>query len=227
MIEADVLLRAGDGTPIMAHPPNTDSDLSLAEFLKETIGSYKGIKLDFKSTAVVEPSLKILMEKTPHQQASIPILLNADILPGPCQSDSYRSPVDPHIFLSLCTKYFSSAILSVGWTTKPYVSVLEDYYEWRFVEPMRALLTAVSQPVTFPVRANMIGRSMEQMLWLLSLSDDYTLTIWSATHDELNIKDLVALRNKVANKARIFFDLPSDQKTKFLEELNLQISSNL
>lgn len=222
MIEADVLLRASDGTPIMAHPPKTDSDLSLAEFIKRTIGSKKGIKLDFKTAAVVEPSLKILIEETiSHQQVHNPIWLNADILPGPCQSGSVCHPVDPQKFLPLCTKYFSSATLSIGWTTSYFVSVEENYYEWLFVQPMRDLLTNIPQPITFPVRANMIGRSMEQMLWLLNLSDVYTLTIWSATYDKPNTKDLVALRNKVANKARIFFDLPSDQHAKFLEDLKL------
>lgn len=222
MIEADVLLRA-DGTPIMAHPPNTDSDLSLAEFLKETIGSPKGIKLDIKSTAAIEPSLKILKEQTSHQKPSNPVWLNADILPGPCQSQSLScSHVDPHVFISLCTKYFPSATLSVGWTTNSFISVEEDYYEWHFVRPMKDLLSDVSQPVTFPVRANLIGRSMEQMLWLLSLSDDYTLTIWSATFDKPNTKDLVTLCNKVSNKTRIFFDLPTDQQAEFLEDLKLQ-----
>ena len=222
MIEADVLLRAADGVPIMAHPPSTDSDLSLAEFVKRTIGSCKGIKLDFKTAAVVEPSLKILMEETiSHQQVHNPIWLNADILPGPCQSGSTCHPVNPHTFLSLCTKYFPLATLSIGWTTNDFVSVEENYYEWRFVQQMRDLLINISAPITFPVRANMIGRSMEQMLWLLSLSDDFTLTIWSATYDKPNTKDLVALRNKVANKARIFFDLPPEQHAKFLEDLKL------
>ena len=221
ILEADVSRRA-DGTPIMAHPPSTDSDLSLEQFLKETLGSHKGIKLDFKTTNVLEPSLKILLEQTAQKQAMNPIWLNADILPGPCHSGSSCSPVNPHTFLTLCTKYFPSATLSVGWTTNPFISIEKDFYESRFVQPMRDLLSSVTQPITFPVRANLIGKSMEQMLWLLSLSDNYTLTVWSAVHDEPNIKDLVALRKKVSNKTRIFYDLPSDQQAKFLDELKLQ-----
>ncbi|XP_046761876.1 protein FAM151B isoform X5 [Gallus gallus] len=52
MVEADVLLRGGrggDGDPIMAHPPETDSDITLQEWLEEMAGTDKGIKLDFKS----------------------------------------------------------------------------------------------------------------------------------------------------------------------------------
>ncbi|NWH50716.1 F151B protein, partial [Fregata magnificens] len=51
MIEADVLLRGGkggNGDPIMAHPPETDSDNTLQEWLKEMVNTNKGIKLDFK-----------------------------------------------------------------------------------------------------------------------------------------------------------------------------------
>ncbi len=49
MIEADVLLRGQDPkVPIMAHPPDNDSDITLQDWLKEVVKSDKGIKLDFK-----------------------------------------------------------------------------------------------------------------------------------------------------------------------------------
>ena len=220
MLEADVLLRPADGIPIMAHPPDTESDLSLEQFLKETIGTTKGIKLDFKSTAAIEPSLKILLDVTSEQEVHNPVWLNANVLPGPCHKDTECSGafIDPHVFLSLCVKYYPSAVLSVGWTTEKHIFVEKDSYEWHFVKPMKNLLSDVSQLVTFAIRANMIGNSMEQIIWLLSLSEQYTLTIWSANFDKPNMKELVSLRNKV-DKSRIFYDLPPDQETKFFEEL--------
>lgn len=51
MIEADVLLPSDGsehGQPIMAHPPETNSDNTLLEWLSEVTKSNKGIKLDFK-----------------------------------------------------------------------------------------------------------------------------------------------------------------------------------
>ncbi|KAB1281802.1 Protein FAM151B, partial [Camelus dromedarius] len=51
MIEADVILPSDGsehGQPIMAHPPETNSDNTLQEWLAEVIKSNKGIKLDFK-----------------------------------------------------------------------------------------------------------------------------------------------------------------------------------
>lgn len=65
MLEADVLLR-GQNTDqqqleaIMAHPPAVTSDITLVEWLHDAAGSGKGIKLDFKSTEVVELSLQKL-----------------------------------------------------------------------------------------------------------------------------------------------------------------------
>ncbi|XP_017661755.1 PREDICTED: protein FAM151B isoform X1 [Lepidothrix coronata] len=52
MVEADVLLRGGEGgkgDPILAHPPDTDSDITLQEWLTQMVNTNKGIKLDFKS----------------------------------------------------------------------------------------------------------------------------------------------------------------------------------
>lgn len=54
--------------PIMAHPPNTTSDLSLDQFLtqiqefnkEKELQSKKGVKLDFKSIDVFEASLTLL-----------------------------------------------------------------------------------------------------------------------------------------------------------------------
>ena len=68
MIEADVsmgTLTIGNDSsviPIMAHPPHKTSDLSLEQFLTTILksGKRKGIKLDFKDIAIVEPALAML-----------------------------------------------------------------------------------------------------------------------------------------------------------------------
>lgn len=49
MIEADIVMRGRDPKePIMAHPPDTDSDITLREWLEGVKEYGKGIKLDFK-----------------------------------------------------------------------------------------------------------------------------------------------------------------------------------
>lgn len=78
MVEADILI--GKHTknpdknakvPIMAHPPQTSSDLSLEEFLQAFIDynadkgadEVKGIKLDFKTIETFTESLNMLEQK--------------------------------------------------------------------------------------------------------------------------------------------------------------------
>lgn len=70
MLEADVVLGtleggSGDHIPVMAHPPDNVSDLSLEGFLAEVVAANQkghrcGIKLDFKTVEVLGPSLQQL-----------------------------------------------------------------------------------------------------------------------------------------------------------------------
>lgn len=72
MIEADIVLGTLDSggdtiLPVMAHPPNIISDLSLETFLRTILAhnqrhsdGVKGVKLDFKSIESFEGSLNLL-----------------------------------------------------------------------------------------------------------------------------------------------------------------------
>lgn len=62
VLEADIIfIEDKHNEPIMAHPPDTQSDISFSEWLKESLkDSNKAIKLDFKTASSVEPCLKIL-----------------------------------------------------------------------------------------------------------------------------------------------------------------------
>ncbi|TRY65920.1 hypothetical protein DNTS_026617 [Danionella cerebrum] len=92
MIEADVLLRGNASEePIMAHPPENDSDITLQEWLQEVLKSDKGIKLDFKSLAAVSPSMSLLDEV--RDQLKGPVWINADVISGP---GGKAVPLDPH-----------------------------------------------------------------------------------------------------------------------------------
>lgn len=220
MLEADVLMRNNivNGTPVMAHPPDVDSNLTLHGFLSQTTNSTKGIKLDFKTIEVVEPSLKMVQNITFGQEVKTPIWLNADILPGPCY-DKVCVPVDHARFLSLCKRYFPNGTLSISWTTGKNMTAPENFYNWSQVLPMGQLVSQIAQPITFPVRANLVQRSWEQLHWLLDLSETFTITIWSSTTDNPDVRDLVALRYNVSDKRRIYYDLPPDQEKAFKDAL--------
>ncbi|XP_069483647.1 protein FAM151B isoform X2 [Ambystoma mexicanum] len=212
MIEADVLLGGqGLGTeePIMAHPPETDSDITLREWLNETLQSNKGIKLDFKSLEAVNPSMVILEG----MKASLkrPVWINADILPGPGGSPK---AVDAECFLSTVVSTFPDATLSLGWTTGWHPQKNNDGYSWEMVQSMESICRALCQPVTFPVRAALVHQSWAQLLWLLQESDRYSLTVWTGKDDEYPTDDLLFIREKL-NADRVYYDVLEPQTSEF------------
>ncbi|XP_069818961.1 protein FAM151B [Dendropsophus ebraccatus] len=208
MIEADILLRGtGDKEPIMAHPPATDSDINLQEWLDKVSMSNKGIKLDFKSMEAVLPSMKILdtMRDNLHQ----PVWINADILLGP--GGTLR--VDGTEFLQVVTSFFSDVTLSLGWTTAWHSDTPNEGYSWEMVREMENICKNLNQPVTFPVRAALVRQSWPQLQWLLQSSDRYSLTIWSGKDDIYPTEDLLYAREH-SGKDRIFYDVFEPQNSE-------------
>ena len=65
-IEADILLGSSTDGPIMAHPPQTISDLTFADFLRGVQASSKGLKLDFKDINALQPCLNELELQKDH-----------------------------------------------------------------------------------------------------------------------------------------------------------------
>ncbi|KFZ48107.1 Protein FAM151B, partial [Antrostomus carolinensis] len=139
--------------PIMAHPPETDSDNTLQEWLNEIINTNKGIKLDFKSLEAVQPSLELLEHVK--QRLKRPVWINADILPGP---NGNNAVVDAKGFLNTVTSFFPHVTLSLG-------------YDWMMVKEMAQICNVLSQPVTFPVRAALVRQSVPELSWLIQQSD--------------------------------------------------------
>ncbi|XP_051552529.1 protein FAM151B-like isoform X1 [Myxocyprinus asiaticus] len=210
MIEADVLLRGLDPKePIMAHPPENDSDISLQDWLKEVVKSDKGIKLDFKSLEAVSPSMILLEEVRDHLQG--PMWINADILPGP---GGKAPPLDPQAFLQEVSLSSENDVLSLGWTTGWDADVDNPGYSWEMVHQMEELCRSLMQPVTFPVRAALLPVSFPQLQWLLEQSDRYSLTVWTGKNDVLKVEDLLPYRQN-CSKTRIYYDLLESQMTQF------------
>lgn len=224
MIEADVSLgRLSTGNdsravPIMAHPPHTTSDLSLEEFLTTILTSpkRKGIKLDFKDIDTLQPALAMLQQH--HDQITVPLWLNADIIAGPVEAGT--RPLDAARFLTLVKQFFPLAVISVGWTTRfgpditklPPMIITDGSYSMDHVRSLAdALLSAgVAQPLTFPVRAGIAAsdESQTSLLWLLKQVPESTLTIWSGVYDTVNIAGLMQLINQIG-KERVFIDVPA------------------
>ncbi|XP_078071001.1 protein FAM151B isoform X2 [Mustelus asterias] len=211
MIEADVLFGSQGshrGEPIMAHPPETDSDNTLHNWLNEVLQSDKGIKLDFKSILAVEPAMKMLVSMK--DLLTRPVWINADILPGPNGSSTTTLAND---FLRTVTSYLTDVTLSLGWTTKVLDDQRNNGYTWEMVKEMEQICQTLSQPVTFPVRAALVRPSWPQLHWLLQQSERYSLTVWTAKEDLYTVKDLLYIRENF-DKSRIYFDLFEPQNSE-------------
>ncbi|NXD83543.1 F151B protein, partial [Halcyon senegalensis] len=188
--------------PIMAHPPETDSDNTLQEWLKEIVNTNKGIKLDFKSLEAVQPSLELLQHVKQHLRR--PVWINADILPGPNGS---KAVVDAKGFLSTVTSFFPNVVFIVG-------------YDWMMVKEMAQICNTLSQLVTFPVRAALVRQSISELCWLLQQSDRYSLTVWTGKEDVYSVEDLLYIRENF-DKSRVYYDILEPQNSEFKKAIGI------
>ncbi|KAK7933742.1 hypothetical protein WMY93_004638 [Mugilogobius chulae] len=207
MLEADILLRALEPKePIMAHPPQTDSDITLEAWLQEVKSNHKGIKLDFKSLDAVAPSMQLLEQIM--GRSSLPVWVNADVLPGP---GGVASPLEPQKFLLAVGDRPADMVLSLGWTTGWTLGAENQGYSWEMVREMEQICRSLKNPVTFPVRAALMGQSVDQLLWLLQQSNRYSLTVWTGQSDVFKMEDLLQFRKQL-EPHRVYYDLPDDQR---------------
>ncbi|XP_072462373.1 protein FAM151B isoform X4 [Notamacropus eugenii] len=219
MIEADVLLSCDEsehGQPIMAHPPEINSDNTLQEWLSEVLKTNKGIKLDFKSLAAVKPSMILLGDVKMYLNR--PVWINADILPGP---SGKNSELDAEKFLDTVTSFFPDVTLSLGWTTGWYPNQLNEGYSWTMVKDMEHICNKLSQPVTFPVRAALVKQSYHQLLWLVQQSNRYSLTIWTGKDDKYPTEDLLYIREHFGKK-QVFYDILEPQNQEFKQAIGIE-----
>ncbi|XP_049868456.1 protein FAM151A isoform X2 [Pectinophora gossypiella] len=220
MLEADIVMgtiRGKDGPPlpIMAHPPATTSDLTLADFLS-AVAQYnkgnskpKGVKLDFKSIEAFEKSQDLIAKYT-KPEVNFPVWLNADILPGPVKATT--KPVDPVKFLTLGSKH-PRAVMSVGWTTNYGKNVTEGEYSRDQIGTMLRMINEykINQTVTFPVRAGLACNSQPVLLDLLreTTSLNSSMTVWSSEGDAVEVDRMRALILTVGLE-RTYLDVPHE-----------------
>ncbi|KAM7018594.1 protein FAM151B isoform 1-T2 [Tautogolabrus adspersus] len=209
MLEADIIMRGRDPRePIMAHPPDTDSDITLREWLQAVKEHDIGIKLDFKRLEALSPSVLLLQEVL--SEPGLPLWINADILSGP---GGQATPLQPQSFLSVVRTLPTHTVLSLGWTTGWTAGTENPGYSWDMVHAMEDLCKNLKHPVTFPVRAALMAQSAAQLTWLLQQADRYFLTVWTGQDDEFTLQDLLLYR-KQFDMGRIYFDLPESQRTE-------------
>lgn len=167
MLECDV--RASPtGEIILAHPPDTASDLTFAALLDTVRTLDKGIKLDFKDPAVVPACLEMLRAAALAQ----PVLLNADIVQG---QGAGPPAVDGGAFIAVCAQLYPRGILSLGWTT---AAPPAGGYTVDHVRAMLDLCTGRAG-IVFPVRASLLPGSWAA-LQDLTRHPDAVLSLWDS-----------------------------------------------
>ncbi|NXL74664.1 F151B protein, partial [Leptocoma aspasia] len=196
--------------PILAHPPDADSDITLQEWLAQMGSTNKGIKLDFKSLAAVGPSLELLGQVG--QPLDRPVWLNGDILPGPCGS---CAPLDARAFLGTQCCVPRGCVES-----ECHVCPLSPGYQWPMVQEMWRLCHPLSQPVTFAVRAALVPGSIPQLQWLLQQSHRYSLTVWTGKEDMYSVEDLLLIRENF-DKSRVYYDIFEPQNSEFKKAIGI------
>ncbi|XP_076239232.1 protein FAM151B [Calliopsis andreniformis] len=233
MLEADVVLGTLNTTndpatnnqtiPILAHPPDNSSDLSLQNFLNiVTKNGTKGIKLDFKSIEAFNESKAILEHF--RNSLKFPVFINADILPGPVNATT--KPVNANAFIS-GAKDFPEFTLSVGWTTRygAKENITEGRYTEKQVQNMIDTLKGhnVTQPITYPVRAGLAANGTKEIMSLMeNSSSNATLTIWSSEGDKVDVENLSKLIREVGVK-KVYVDVPAD----LMKQLKLSGASSV
>jgi len=215
IIEADVLYGniQGDSSDarqkaIMAHPPNTTSDISFDDWIEIALDSGKALKLDFKSLNVVLPALyslrKKLFEHQDQQKTVPPIWLNADIVSG---LEDDKPTVQGFEFIRLCNQLVPFAPLSLGWTLDPTKKYETAVYSQEMVEQMHSFIGVMKKPITFAVRFSMVQRSWEQLKWLLDKSSEqFSLSIFHCKVDDIS-EEHVSEVFKLTQDYKVFFDL--------------------
>ncbi|NWT05344.1 F151B protein, partial [Mionectes macconnelli] len=193
--------------PILAHPPDTNSDITLEEWLTQMVNTDKGIKLDFKSLDALGPSLELLGQV--EQQLRRPVWINGDILAGPGGS---LPALNAHSMLSTVTSTFPDGVFNPVF--------FPAGYEWGMVEEMSQLCQALSQPVTFPVRAMLVPPSLPALRWLIQQSDRYSLTVWTGKDDVYSVEDLLSIRENF-DKSRVYYDIFEPQNSEFKKVIGI------
>ncbi|CAH1972809.1 unnamed protein product [Acanthoscelides obtectus] len=219
MIEADItegVTKSSDKLiPIMAHPPNKESDLSLESFLGQITNQAnpivrQGIKLDFKSLNAFEKSAGII---TYYHKGAFPLWINADILPGPINST--HEPLNAHRFLELAKK-LPNVVLSVGWTTNYGPSMFGKYKDTDIESMLHVIKTNnILNEITFPVRAGLAAESLDELQRLLHTVKKSTLTLWSHQNDNVDVRKLNNLIKEIGCD-RIYIDVPESLREQLV-----------
>lgn len=228
MIQGDVILKGQDTEhqsliPVMARLPNTDSDLTLDDWLAEVRQSYsKGIKVTLQSNDAVEITLQKL--KDSRRGLRRPVWLHADILQGPHGS---KPRVDMTRYFKHVNRLFPECTMSLGWTTGTHTDLSLSGYSWDNVLDMYyAVMDAeLQQPIVISIRSSLIRNSIPQLKWLTD-NLHASVFIWQEEGERTAAEDLMHIAYRFAPE-KSYWDIHNKDLNAYLKKNRNKSSPNL
>lgn len=125
-----------------------------------------------------------------------------------------RTPLRSDYFLAMCSRFFPTATLTLGWTTYwvKRLPVNTWQYEWKHVRQMadtvRCWFNGRKHPqIVFSVRGMFAARSIKQLQWLLDNVPLSSLFVWSAPLDDVNSEDFLRIQKSFPIE-KLYFNVP-------------------
>ncbi|XP_037981392.1 protein FAM151B isoform X2 [Motacilla alba alba] len=199
MVEVDVVLRGGDGEPILAHPPDTDSDITLQEWLAQMGSTNKGIKLDFKRGS------RRMAAGVARGCGDTAVTLPSLTLP--------RVPAQPGRRGTL------SGAAGAGGAGPGQTRVAERGHPAR----ARRELRAAGRP-RLPARRHLLLPRCHPVPGLdhrLPPRARFSLTVWTGKEDVYSVEDLLLIRENF-DKSRVYYDIFEPQNSEFRKAIGIE-----
>ncbi|GFS21907.1 family with sequence similarity 151 member B [Elysia marginata] len=224
MVGGDIILR-GHGTkfqtlePVMARPPQTDSDITFKEWLEVAATGSKGIKIHLHSMESVEISLQILKEFNEQKPIKFPVWVHADVLQGP---HGGKPVIDFERFFKTLMRLFPKCTLSLGWTTGTHTDLSQSAYTWDMVWDMLNLIQAHEEELTdhlivFQARLSLIHNSVPQLKWLADNTHHSSVMVWHEDGDITPNEDVMYTAYRFPPHL-IYYDLNHERLQRLLSE---------
>jgi len=223
-IEADILMghdltHPGSKCPIMAHPPDTTSDLSFETFINHVIASKRcqHVKLDFKDIESVDHVLHTLSMVESKLSSTQTIFLNADILPGPGKRNA-NLQVPGNEFLGKCLKFISNQkrknqyAFSLGFMVDCRSMTGYSHQDIKVLQDViiNNYLIEKSKGVVLAVNARVLCKRLDVFDKILNDFPQLQILVWTATGEppisKIRIEKIRNHFSKTGMSANVGFD---------------------
>jgi hypothetical protein len=151
---------------IMAHPPDTSSNLLFEQWVDSAVEHGHALKVDFKSLRVITPALDILADRAFNADR---LILNADVLAGPGGDPPLFSVAD----MKGMRDRFPEAIISLGSTTASWGGA----YRTEHLNMVLSGVAVIGGPVTVCLRLKLLMADVS-VLKAFEAADCH-VTIWN------------------------------------------------